>query len=56
MCVLSLIPLLGIRIPEVHELKGIPERESKEINRMRICSLLIIVGSAVGKCMARAWQ
>ena len=28
--------LLGIRIPEVHELKGIPQRESKSMRRRRI--------------------
>ena len=32
--------LLGIRIPKVHEPKGIPERESKGMRRRLIFSLL----------------
>ena len=28
----------GIRIPEVHDLKGIPQRESKSLRRRRIFS------------------
>ena len=32
--------LLGICIPDVYELKGIPQRESKSMRRRRIFSLL----------------
>ena len=37
---LALDQLLGIRIPEVQELKGSPQRESKSMRRRRIFSLL----------------
>ena len=35
----KIVYLLGIRIPEVHELKGIPDRESKGMHRRHIFSL-----------------
>ena len=37
---LSVLYSLGIRIPEVHELKGIPQSESKSMRRRRILSFL----------------
>ena len=38
-CVMCPNVLLGIRIPEVYEPKGIPQRESKSMRRRRIFSL-----------------
>ena len=37
---IQIIYLLGIRIPEVYKLGGIPQRESKSMRRRRVFSLL----------------